>query len=82
MVTCSITQLRADGFNLVENTVRYNEELTITTKAGHAVLISKDEYRSLVETVYLLSLPGMGEKIVAGLATDLEDCLPESEVVW
>lgn len=82
MATISITQFRADIFNMVENTVRYNEELNITTKSGNAVLVSESEYRGLLETVQLLSIPNMEEKIVDGLATDTSDCLSESEVDW
>ena len=35
-----------------------------------------------LETRELLSIPGMGEKLVEGMKTPLSDCVPESEVKW
>lgn len=34
------------------------------------------------ETLYLLSIPGMKEKIIDGLKTPIEECAPEDEVDW
>ena len=35
-----------------------------------------------LETRELLSIPGMGEKLMEGKKTPLSDCVPESEVDW
>ena len=40
------------------------------------------DYSGLVETLYLSSIPDMKEKIVEGLNTSLEDCIPEDQVEW
>ncbi len=42
----------------------------------------KEEYKDLLETLYLSSIPGMKEKIVKGLNTPLDECVPEDEVEW
>lgn len=42
----------------------------------------KDDYRSLTETLYLSSVPGMKEKLLDGKNTPVSDCVPESEVAW
>ncbi len=34
------------------------------------------------ETLYLLSIPGMKEKIIDGLKTPIEEYTPEDEVDW
>lgn len=34
------------------------------------------------ETLYLLSIPGMKEKIIDGLKTPIEECVSEDEVDW
>ena len=44
-----------------------------------AVLVSADDWRSIQETLYLLSIPGMRESIRNGLQTPLAEC---SEIVW
>lgn len=56
---------------------RSQEPIHITSKQGSAVLISEDHWRSIQETLYLLSVPGMREAIVEGLKAPLEDCSEE-----
>ena len=67
---------------MVENTVRFNEPINITTKDGNAMLISEEEYLGLIETLHLASGPGMKEKLIDGLNTPLSDTVPEEEVEW
>lgn len=59
---------------MIDQTVKYNEPINISTKSGNAVLISEEEYNNLVETMYLNSIPGMGEKLKDGIKTPLEGC--------
>jgi len=44
--------------------------------------LSEDDYNGLLETLELLSTPGMKEKIVEGMNTPIDECLEESEVQW
>ena len=80
MTTTTITNFRKNVYSMVENTVRFNEPVTITTKDGNAVMISEEEYLGLIETLYLTSVPGMKEKLVEGLNTPLADTVSEEEV--
>ena len=82
MTTTTITNFRKNVYSMVENTVRFNEPVNITTKDGNAVMISEEEYLGLIETLYLTSVPGMKEKLVEGLNTPLEETVSEEEVVW
>lgn len=82
MNTTTITNFRKNIYGMIENTIRYNEPLSIISKTGNAVVLSEEEYNSLVETVYLNSIPEMKEKLVEGLNTPLEETVPEEEVVW
>ena len=82
MTTTSITNFRKNIYKMMENTVRYNEPVSIATKDGNAVMISQEEYNSLVETLYLNSQPGMRDKLLDGLNTPLEDTVSEEEVAW
>jgi PHD/YefM family antitoxin component YafN of YafNO toxin-antitoxin module len=43
-------------------------------------LIAEDDWRSITETLYLLSIPGMRESIIEGMATPVEAC--SDEVEW
>lgn len=82
MTTTNITNFRKNAFNYVEQTIRYNEPLNISTKEGNAVLLSEEDYSGIMETLYLVSMPGMREKIMEGMSTPLEDCVDESAVEW
>jgi len=42
-------------------------------------MLSDDDYRSIQETLYLVSVPTMREKIIEGLNTPLEECLEDSD---
>jgi prevent-host-death family protein len=48
--------------------------LVLRSEGDSAVLIGADQWRSIEETLYLLSIPGMRETIRDGLATPPEEC--------
>lgn len=82
MINTNITSFRRNIYAMLEQTIKYNEPLNISTKNGNAVVMSEEDYRSLIATLELANTPGMEEKLRDGLNTDLADCLPESEVGW
>ena len=82
MTTTTITNFRKNVYSMVENTIKYNEPVNITTKDGNAVMISEEEYVGLIESLRLASAPGMKEKLTEGLNTPLTDTIPEEEVEW
>lgn len=45
------TNFRKQIFELIDQTVKYNEPINISTKSGNAVLISEEDYNNLVETM-------------------------------
>ena len=67
---------------MLEQTIKYNEPVNISTKDGNAVIISEEDYNSLMDTLYLYSLPEQREKIIEGLNIPIEECLTENEVEW
>ena len=82
MLNTNATNFRKNIFVFLEQTIKYNEPINVSTKAGNAVLISEEDYNNLMETMYLSSIPGQREKIIEGLHTPLEECLTEEEVEW
>ncbi|MCM1367566.1 MAG: type II toxin-antitoxin system Phd/YefM family antitoxin [Roseburia sp.] len=50
------------------------QNVTVATENGNAVLLSEEEYNSLKETLYLLSVPGMREKLLEAQAQSPETC--------
>lgn len=63
MTNTNITNFRKDIYELLEQTIKFNEPINISTKHGNAVVLSEEDYNSLMETVYLLSIPRYGRKI-------------------
>ena len=78
----NITNYRKDIYKLLEQTIKFNEPINISTKNGNAIVLSEEDYRGLMETVYLLNIPNMKEKLLEGKNTPIEDCLTEEEVEW
>lgn len=62
MINTNITNFRNEIFGLLEQTIKYNEPINVSTKDGNAVIISEEDYNGLMETLYLSSIPGMKEK--------------------
>jgi len=80
MEVLPISQAKADLDKLVEQTADSHKPIMITGKSYNAVLISEQDWNSIQETLYLLSISGMRESIIEGLKTPLADC--DSELDW
>jgi antitoxin YefM len=80
MKTMSATRAREQLYRLIDEVADSSEPVQITGRRSNAVLVSEDDWRSIQETLYLSSIPGMREKIIDGLNTPLEDC--EDEPGW
>ncbi len=59
---------RKDLFGLIADVNETREPVTITSKRGDAVLIAVDDYRSLQETLYLLSSSANAEHLTRSMA--------------
>ena len=82
MININVTNFRKNIYELLEQTVKFNEPVNVTTKDGNAVILSEEDYNGLMETLNLSSNPTMKENIVSGLKTPIEECIPEDEVQW
>lgn len=77
MATLTISQARERLYRLVDETAATHEPILITGKRSNAVLISEADWEAIQETLFLLGIPGMREKIRDGLETPVEECLKE-----
>ncbi|MDR3625638.1 MAG: type II toxin-antitoxin system Phd/YefM family antitoxin [Ignavibacteriaceae bacterium] len=75
MRTISVTNARKDLYNLIKETATASEPVHITGKNQNAVLISEEDWNSIQETLFLLSIPGMRESIIEAKNTPLEERL-------
>jgi prevent-host-death family protein len=74
MTTIKATEARSRLFKLLDEAAASHEPIQITGKRSNAILISEDDWRSIQETLYLLSIPGMRQSIRKGLKTPIEKC--------
>ena len=77
MRTLTATQARAELYRLLDEAAESHEPIQITGKRANGVLVSEEDWRSIMETLHLLSVPGMGESIREGLAAPLDECSDE-----
>jgi prevent-host-death family protein len=79
MTTMTATKARANLYKLLDEVADTHQPVLITGKRANAVLIAEDDWRAIEETMYLLSVPGMRESIIEGMATPLDECADEVE---
>ena len=72
MPITNISVLRKDLFNSIDKVIEFNETITVNTKRGNAVIVSEEEFNSMLETIYLVSQPGLLEKIKKGEKEDID----------
>lgn len=77
MKTINVTRARSNLYRLIDDTFESSEPIQITGKRRNAILLSEENWRSIQETLYLLSIPKMRDSIVAGMKTPLADCTEE-----
>ena len=80
MTIYTITQARAKLFHLIDETNQTHEPIYIKGKRNDAVIISKEDYKGLQETLYIYSVPGLVESILEASKESLEECLSHEEV--
>jgi prevent-host-death family protein len=77
MTTITITEARKRLYRIVEDVQTSHEPVQLTGKGGNAVLVSEDDWRSIQETLHLLSIPGMRESIIEGMETPTSEMATE-----
>jgi len=71
MTSIPVTQARSRLYQLVDEASSTHEPVQITGKRSNAVLVSEGDWRSIQETLYLVSIPGMRDSIREGLKEPL-----------
>ena len=83
MTSISATALRQDIYNIIS---RVNEDcapISITNTRGKgAVLVGEDDWAAIEETLYLMSVPGMTDSLLAGKSEQVDECISEDDLEW
>ncbi len=73
MTTLNAKEARLKLYQLIDETYTTHQPITITAKRGNAVLLAEDDWRSVEETLFLLSIAGMRESIRDGISEDINE---------
>ena len=77
MIILNATEARSRLYSLIDEAAQSHQPVVITGKRGNAVLVSQDDWNAIVETIHLLSVPGMRESIINGMNQDVSECSKE-----
>ena len=82
MTNTNITNFRKDIYKLLENAIKYNEPINVSTKDGNAIVLSEEDYNNLIETLYISSIPKLKEELIKRKNSSDDDFVKEDEVDW
>ena len=74
MATITATMARKKLYRLIDEVEESHEAIRISGKRSTAVIVSESDWSAIQETLYLLTIQGMGESIRKGLKTPVEKC--------
>jgi len=77
MTVMSASEARVKLYRLIDQTQESHEPVKISGKRNNAVLVSEEDWKSIQETLYLLSIPGMRESILEGMSESLSESTRE-----
>ena len=63
MKNVTATSARSGLFSLIKDSVRTHQPYKITSRAGAVVMMAQDDFEGLIETLELLSTPGLLKKV-------------------
>ena len=70
---------RQNLYKVIDDVITTEEPTFITSKKGNVVILSERDYNAINETLYLLSIPGMREKLIEGINTPSSECVEDPE---
>ena len=59
----TVSQVRADIYNIMDETALTHEPILITGKRTNAVMLSQEDWNAIQETLYLNSISNMASSI-------------------
>ena len=79
MPVLNASEARANLYRLIDQTNESHEPVTISGKRNNAVLVSEEDWKSIQETLYLVSIPGMRESILEAMKESISESSAELE---
>lgn len=76
------TTARQGFFRLMDEAAESHTPILVTGRRNNTVLMSEEDYHSIQETLYLVSIPGLREDILAGLEEPPEKMATRRTLKW
>jgi len=78
MSIINATTARNNFFRVIEEAIITHEPVCVTGKNGNVVIVSEEDWKSIQETLYLVSIPKMKDKLLQGANTPLSECVEDN----
>ena len=83
MIIQNASSFRKDIFKILNQVTKYNEKAAITTKdGGAAIVINKEDYDAMVETIYCQSIPNLKDDLIKALKAPDSEFVAEDKLEW
>lgn len=82
MTNTNITNLRKNLFGYIDQAITYNDVINVNTKKGNAIIMSEEEYNSLMATLQIASVPGLTKTILAESEEPLDKMVNADDLEW
>lgn len=82
MKILNVSETRQNLSNLINEMTDGHRPVYIKGKKNNVVLMSANDYTGMVETMYLMSIPGHWESIVKASNEPLSECVPWEKLKW
>ena len=73
MTSIPISVFSQNAAQYVAHAVNSHDVISVTTEKGSAVLHSEEEFRGMMETIYLPNSEGMAERVEEARRTPIEE---------
>ena len=76
------SQARQNLYRIIDDVSTSHQPIVIRGKRNNVVMLSESDYEAMQETLYLLSIPGMRESILAASKESIKNCVKADQVNW
>ena len=77
MYSLNISKARDELYRIASSCINYNDVVNISTKEGNIVVLSEEDYRSLLESLYLAGIKGIYESIEEAVNTPSDEFIKD-----
>jgi len=78
----SVRQARDNLYKLIDEVSEHHSPVLIAGKRNDVVLVSKEDWDAIQETVYLNNIPNMVQSIQSAAEEPIEECTDIKDLDW